>query len=528
MSKEILFGDEAKQKLINGVNILADSVKSTLGAAGNTVIYQDPFGNPKVTKDGVTVAKEIFLEDAIENMGAQIVKQAASKTASEAGDGTTTATVIAQSIINNGIKNEDFIQVDVNRAMAGVSDRVIEYIKSKAVKVDNEKLLNVATISANNDEELGEIISSAFIEVGNNGVVTMEESKTSKTYVDFVEGMEVKRGYLSRYHVTDEKKDECVLHNPLVFISDVKIQRMDHIFHLIQYAAENNRSIFIISEMEDNVLNTITLNKIKSGLRVGVINPPMFGVKRKELLEDISVLSNAVLISDETGDDFTNIDFSVLGSFDKVTIGKLKTTMISEQKSPRTVEKIKFLNEKLKEEEYDENKEWLEERIANLDGKVGIVYVGAASEAELNEKKDRVDDAISATKAALEEGIIAGGGIALYDASIKINDPAFYKQDGSPAERYGQYLITSAIQEPFNRIIENAGKDLDEIEFEIFTKSVENYGYDVKTETYGDMFQLGIIDPLKVTRNALENAVSVASTILSTGCTITIKDDGRR
>lgn len=521
MLKEINFKQSAEKKLIDGVDELANAVKSTLGAAGRTVIIEDAYGNPLVTKDGVTVANNILLDESVGNMANLIVRQAAKRTATEAGDGTTTATLLAQSLVVNGKEKlgDKFLHSELKLGIDSAVKDVVKYLKSTSIKVTDEKLIDVATISANNDPELGKLIAEAFIQVGENGVVTMEESATSNTYVSYSEGMDIERGYLSQRYVTDTKKDQCVLDKPLVLLSDVKIQRIEQVMPLVNYALENNRALFIVSDMEDNVLNTFTINRM-NGMAVAVIKPPMFGVKRKALLDDMADLCGAKLISEETGDDFSNITFEWLGEFNKVSIGRTKTTMIATEQTQAVIDKINNLKDLLKVEESEGAKEFILERIAKLDGGVGIIHVGASSEAELKEKKDRVDDAISATKAALEEGIVSGGGVALYDASFKVTDPVKQSRDF----KIGVGLVVDACRQPIQQILANAGETVEEVLLNIDTKA-EGTGYDVKSRKYGNMIDIGIIDPVKVTRRALENAASVSNTILSTNVVITNKKD---
>lgn len=523
MKKRVELTD-ARKKLINGINVLADAVKITMGAAGNTVIIQDDYGKPKITKDGVTVAKSIVeLEDPSESMGALVLSQAASKTASDAGDGTTTSTVIAQELINKADKvdGSKYLLSEVKKGMEKAVVDVIEFLERNSVKVDNDILLNVATISTNNDEDLGRVIADAFIKAGENGVVVMEESKTSETYVEKSEGMELHRGYASRYFVNEPEKERCVLNDCLVFISDLKIQNIRQIAHLLEFALNSSKSLLIISEMEDDLLATITLNKLKGGMKVNVIKPPMFGIKRKEILDDIATLTGAVVVSDDTGDNFDNVGVDFFGGCKKVTSDKHKTTIVAHKVNDGEVEgKVKHLNSLIKSSKSDVEKQWLSERVAKLVGGVSVVHVGANSEIELEEKKDRVDDAIHATKAAIEEGIVSGGGVALYDASLNI------KSDGNKNEKMGYSLIVDAIRKPMWQIIRNAREDVDDVIKNIIDCGGVGYGYDVKSEKYGDMMEMGIIDPLKVTKNALRNAVSVASTVMTTGCTITNVSNG--
>ena len=508
----------AQEQLISGVNILADAVKITLGAAGQTVIIEDNYGNPHITKDGVTVAKSIYLEDPIQNMGAMVVRQAASRTANDAGDGTTTSTVIAQRLIEkaNALDKNKYILSEVKKGMEMASEEVQKYLDSVSVKVDNSLLLDIATISANNDPEIGEVIAKAFEKAGENGVVTMDESATSETYVEQTEGLEFDRGYSSRHFINQPEKEACVFENSLVFLCDIKVQNIRQITHILEFAINSTKPIVIVADMEEDVLNTIILNKVKGGMKVCVVKPPMFGIKRKEIMEDLAVVTGAIVVSDETGDNFENVGVDYLGGIKKLTVDKHKTTMLANVTGDNEVEeRIEALTAQIAHATSKEEKEWLQERIAKLSGGVAIVYVGASSEIEMKEKKDRVDDAIHATRAAIEEGIVSGGGVALFDASFNI----FEK--GNKNINAGYSIVIDAVRSPIYQIITNSGKNAEEIIQTIIDNGDYGYGYNVKTESFGNMMEMGIIDPLKVTKNALKNAVSVASTIMSTGCTIT-------
>lgn len=518
MNKLIVL-ESAKDKLAVGINKLADAVKITMGAAGQTVIIEDRYGNPKITKDGVTVAEDATpLPDPIENMGALVLKQAASKTATEAGDGTTTSTVLAQALVNeaNKIDSKKYLLSEVKKGMNMAVADVIAYISSLKVDVSDQILIDVATISTNNDEELGIVIANAFVKAGTNGVVTMEESASAKTYVEESEGMELERGWASRLFITDHKKESCVMENALVFVCDVKIQNIRQVEPLLTFAIQQDRALFIIADMEDDVLNTLTINKIKGNMAVNVIKPPMFGIKRKEMMSDIATITGALVVSDETGDNFETVDVSFFGGAKKVTSTKHKTTIVAHKVDDSTIsDRVVQLKEQIDESESDVEIEWLKERIAKLVGGVSVIYVGASSEIELGEKKDRVDDAIQATRAAIQEGIVSGGGVALYDASYRI------ESNGNKNIKKGYILVLDAIRKPLEQILINAGVDHDSIITQIFLNNVEGYGYNVKNEQYGNMMEMGIIDPLKVVKSALTNAVSVASTIMNTGGTIT-------
>lgn len=515
----------AKEDLIQGMNILADAVKVTMGAGGKTVIIEDRYGNPKITKDGVTVAKNVYLKHPRHNMGALVLRQAASKTADDAGDGTTTSTVIAQQLVNQASKvdTSKYLLSEVKKGMELATDDIIEFLEKNSVKVTPEILLNIATISANNDEHLGKVIAEAFEKSGENGVVLMEDSKTENTYVGILEGMEIDRGYASRFLVNQPEKERCVLENCLVFVSEIKIEHLSQIQHILEFAIHNQKALLIIADMDDDVLATITLNKLKGGMKVLVVKPPMVGTKRKDLMQDLGVLTGATVANDETGDNFENLGFDTLGGCKKVSADKHKTSIVATKVDDGAVEKhVEQLKAQLEESKIKEEQDWLRERIAKLLGGVAIVYVGASSEIELEEKKDRVDDAIHATKAAIQEGIVAGGGIALLDASYELSTPHKNKNI-----KKGYSLMIDAIRTPAWQIIANSGKMADDIINEIVVNGVSknNYGYDVKKERFGDMLKMGIIDPLKVTKNALRNAVSVASTIMQTEVTITLDND---
>lgn len=519
-NKEINFGETGKDRLIQGVNTLANSVTSTLGASGRTVIIEDMYGGASVTKDGVSVARAITLKDNVQNIGCTILKESAEKTVAHCGDGTTTTILLSQFLVNEGEKliQKGYKPFELKKGVETAVEAVIKELESLSIEVTDKKLKDVATVSANNDEVLGEIISDAFISAGDNGVVTVEESKTEKTHTVSVKGLEVLRGYDNRYFVTDEKKEIALLDNPLILLVDSRINTPSEIVPYLEHISSNNRPLLIVSEMDEEVLGALLLNKVKGGLKVCSIKPPSFGLKRKELMADLAIATGATLIDDLVGDNFENFDLSFLGESKKVIVSKGTTTIIvsDEVEAPIDIQ-IKVLKSLYDEQESDEDKEFITKRIAKLAGKVSVIHVGGRTDIERNEIKDRVEDAVSATKSALEEGISSGGGIAMYDISFtEIVDIKKNKDFNA-----GIQLVRYMLMQPLNKILKNAGLDISEIKTNIVNRGSGGYGYDVKNDVYGNMMKLGIIDPTKVLKHSLRNAVSVAMTILTTDCIIT-------
>lgn len=527
IEKDIDFNEDAREKLSEGINKLANAVKQTLGAAGNTVILEDEVGRPHITKDGVTVAKSINLSDPVEHLGATIVKQASIKTANEAGDGTTTSIVITQSLVNTAfekINNKDFNVTKLRNSLEQLSDDVIKNITKLSKEVTEDNLKDIATISANNDSELGEIIAEAYNKVGVDGAVTIEESMTKDTYIDVVEGTRIKRGFESPYMITDKEKNQAVLDNPLILISDKKITVVEDIEPCLRAAMQNKRPILIVSEMETAVMNLLNVNKARGIVSVNVISPEGVGLNRFELLEDLAIMTNAILVSDETGNDFTAINESFLGeakkcvSTDRETIITLKN---NKKIASAIIDRAKMVRGIIKKKEDTANDWHYKDRLSRLSGGIAAIHVGALTEVEMKEKKDRVEDAIFATRAALEEGIVAGGGVALYNAAMDVHTRYFKEKDLEMKEAC--IILSTALITPIKQILSNASMSYDDFVEKIDSVRRRNYGYDVKRKKFGNMFSLGIIDPLKVTRNAVQNAISVSITILTTNCVISNK-----
>lgn len=525
IEKQLTYGIEAKKALLSGVNKMADAVSTTLGAAGNTVIIEDEFGRPHATKDGVSVAKSIFLSDPVESLGASILKQASMRTADLAGDGTTTSVVIAQKMIQEAFAALEEGGMNVTKLrneLEKLSVEVVAMVEKKARQVTPETLKDVATISANNDEELGGIISDAYNKVGVDGAVTIEESMSGHTYTTVVDGTRIKKGYHSPYMITDKEKNIAALDKPVVFVSDKKVETIEDIEAVLEVAIKNKRSILIVADVETGVMNTLNVNKAKGIIRVNVIAPEGVGLNRFELLEDLAIMTGATLVSDETGNDFSAVDGSYLGFADKV-LSTDKETVITLDMS-ETADAVKGRAQMVRsilEERKDESNNWhYKDRLSRLAGGVAAIHVGALTEVEMKEKKDRVEDAIFATRAALEEGIVAGGGVALMNAAKKL-----HKRVGkSDEENAALSIIMQGLVAPFNQILMNADIDVDGV-IEVLEKKEyrSNYGLNVKSGKYGDMFRMGIIDPLKVSKNAIKNATSVTLTILTTNCVVSNK-----
>lgn len=517
MAKQVKYNVEARDALKRGVDTLANAVKVTLGPRGRNVIIEKKFGSPAITKDGVTVAKEIELKDALENMGAQMVKEVASKTADQAGDGTTTATVLAQAIIAPGLKSvaAGANPMDLKRGIDKAVATVVESLKdqSQAVGEDYSKIKQVATISANNDEVIGALIAEAMEKVGKDGVITVEEAKGTETEVKTVEGMQFDRGYLSPYFVTNTEKMEAELENPYILIYDKKISNMKELLPILEKQVQTGKPLLIIAEdLDGEALATLVVNKIRGSLKVAAVKAPGFGDRRKAMLEDIAILTGGTVISEERGFKLENADLSYLGQAEKVVVDKDNTTIINGSGNPEDIKaRINQIKAQIETTTSDYDREKLQERLAKLAGGVAVLYVGAATEVEMKEKKDRVDDALHATRAAVEEGIVAGGGVAFIRASEALKDLKGANED----ENIGIEIVKRAIEEPLRQICNNAG-----IEGAIVVQKVKegkaDFGYNARTGAYEHLIGAGVIDPTKVSRVALENAASIASMLLTT------------
>jgi chaperonin GroEL len=527
MAKDIKFDIDARDGLKRGVDALANAVKVTLGPKGRNVIISKSFGAPQVTKDGVTVAKEIELKDPLENMGAQMVKEVASKTNDLAGDGTTTATVLAQAIVKEGLKNvaAGANPMDLKRGIDKAVEAIVKDLEKQAKKVGNssEMIKQVASISANNDDTIGDLIAKAFGKVGKEGVITVEEAKGMETYVDVVEGMQFDRGYLSPYFVTDADKMIADLENPYILLFDKKISNLQEILPILEPVAQSGRPLLIIAEdVDGQALATLVVNKLRGGLKIAAVKAPGFGDRRKAMLEDIAILTGGTVISEERGFTLENADLSMLGTAETVTVDKDNTTIVNGSGDAKLIKaRVNQIKAQIETTTSDYDKEKLQERLAKLAGGVAVLYVGAASEVEMKEKKDRVDDALHATRAAVEEGIVAGGGVALVRAKSVLEKITTENLD----EVTGIQIVARAIEAPLRTIVENAGGEGSVVVSKVM-EGKGSFGYDAKSETYVDMLKAGIIDPKKVTRIALENAASVAGMILTTECAlIDIKED---
>jgi chaperonin GroEL len=526
MSKIIFFDIEARNRMKKGVDTLANAVKVTLGPKGRNVVIEKKFGAPQVTKDGVTVAKEIELEDPIENMGAQMVKEVASKTAEIAGDGTTTATVLAQSIIGEGLKMvaAGANPMDLKRGIDKAVSLIVENLRGQSQSVGNDakKIQQVATISANNDEAIGKLIAEAFVKVGKEGVITVEEAKGTDTTVDIVEGMQFDRGYISPYFVTNSEKMSVELQNPFILIFDKKISMMKDILHILEKVAQSGRPLLIIAEdLEGEALATLVVNKLRGTLKVAAVKAPGFGDRRKEMLTDIAILTAGTVVSEELGHKLEGVELTTLGQAASVTIDKDNTTIVGGKGAKKDITaRVNQIKSQVENTTSDYDKEKLQERLAKLAGGVAVLYVGATTEVEMKEKKDRMDDALHATRAAVEEGIVPGGGVAYIRALASLDA----KVKGQIAdETTGMAIVRRAIEEPLRIITANAGVD-GSIVVEAIKNGKGDFGYNARTEQYeASMFKAGIIDPTKVSRVALENAASIAGMLLTTECVIADK-----
>ncbi len=521
MAKNITFNTDARDSLKKGVDALANAVKVTLGPKGRNVVIDKKFGGPSITKDGVTVAKEIELEDAMENMGAQMVKEVASKTADIAGDGTTTATVLAQAIVAAGLKNvaAGANPMDLKRGIEKAVDEIVKNLGkiSQEVGSSYEKIEQVASISANNDNVIGALIAEAMKKVKTEGVITVEEAKGTETTVEVVEGMQFDRGYLSPYFITDPDKMETELDNPYVLLYDKKISSMKDLLPVLEQTAQSGKPLMIIAEdVDGEALSTLVVNKLRGSLKVAAVKAPGFGDRRKAMLEDIAILTNATVISEERGFKLDSTNVEMLGTCEKVVIDKDNTTIVNGNGNKNDIKaRVNQLKSQIESSTSDYDKEKLQERLAKLAGGVAVLYVGAASEVEMKEKKDRVDDALAATRAAVEEGIVPGGGIAIIRAAKTL---AKIKGDNDD-EQTGVNIIQRAVEEPIRQIVENAGLEGSVVVSKI-KEGKDDFGFNAKNETYDNMFKAGIIDPAKVVRVAIENASSVAAMLLTTECVI--------
>ncbi|MFA5649615.1 MAG: chaperonin GroEL [Proteiniphilum sp.] len=526
MAKEIKFNMDARDLLKKGVDELADAVKVTLGPKGRNVIIDKKYGAPQITKDGVTVAKEIELEDPFQNMGAQLVKEVASKTNDDAGDGTTTATVLAQSIIGVGLKNvtAGANPMDLKRGIDKAVSKVVESLSEQAVEVgdDLKKIENVAKISANGDETIGKLIAEAMQKVSKEGVITVEEAKGTETYVDVVEGMQFDRGYISPYFVTDTEAMEVDFENPLILIHDKKISAIKDLLPILEKGIQTGKPLLIIAEdIDSEALTTLVVNRLRGSLKIAAVKAPGFGDRRKEMLEDIAILTGGVVISEERGLTLENAELDMLGSAEKVTIDKDTTTIVNGEGEKEAIEsRIGQIRAQIDKTTSDYDREKLQERLAKLAGGVAVLYVGAPSEVEMKEKKDRVEDALSATRAAVEEGTVPGGGVAYIRASEVLEGLKGESDD----ETTGIEIVKRAVEEPLRQIVANAGKE-GAVVVQKVREGKADYGYNARTDVYENLHETGVIDPAKVARVALENAASIAGMFLTTECVITDKPE---
>ena len=526
MAKDILFNMEAREQLKKGVDELANAVKVTLGPKGRNVIIEKKFGAPHITKDGVTVAKEVELADPFMNTGAQLVKSVASKTGDDAGDGTTTATVLAQSIVNVGIKNvtAGANPMDLKRGIDKAVAKVVENIKEQAEAVgsDYDKIEQVATISANNDPEIGKLIADAMRRVSKDGVITIEEAKGTETSIGVVEGMQFDRGYLSPYFVTDTEKMECVMDNPYILIYDKKISNLKEFLPILEPAIQTGRPLLVIAEdVDSEALTTLVVNRLRAQLKICAVKAPGFGDRRKEMLEDIAILTGGIVISEEKGLSLEQATIEMLGRCDKVTVSKDNTTIVNGVGSKEAIaDRVAQIKAQIVATKSDYDKEKLQERLAKLAGGVAVLYVGAASEVEMKEKKDRVDDALCATRAAIEEGIVPGGGVTY----IRAIDALEGLKGDNADETTGIEIIKRAVEEPLRQIVSNAGKE-GAVVVQKVREGKGDFGYNARTDVYENMKAAGVVDPAKVTRVALENAASIAGMFLTTECVIVEKKE---
>ena len=528
MAKEISFNSDARAKLKAGVDQLADAVKVTLGPKGRNVVIAKQFGGPHITKDGVSVAKEVVLKDPMENLGAQMVKEVASKTADIAGDGTTTATVLAQALVSAGLKNvtAGSNPIDLKRGMDKAVDAVVAELKTLSQEVgnDNEKIKQIASISANNDNTIGSLIAQAMKVVGNDGVITVEEAKGTQTEVKTVEGMQFDRGYLSPYFVTNQDKMTTEMDSPFILLVDKKISSMKELIPVLEPVVQSGQGLLIIAEdIDGEALSTLVVNRIRGALKIAAVKAPGFGEKRREMLDDLAALTGGTVVSEERGIMLSDVTMEMLGNAEKVEITKDKTTIINGAGEPAAIaERVRQIRLTIENATSDYEKEKLQERLAKLAGGIAVLYIGAPTETEMKEKKDRVDDALAATRAAVEEGIVPGGGVALIRCASSLDAVKTVNDD----EKLGVDIVRKALQAPLYQIVTNAGGN-GNVVVHFVEEGVASYGFNARTNEYGDMIEMGIIDPTKVTRTAIENAVSIASMVLMTECVIVdeLKED---
>ncbi len=521
MAKQVVHGEDSRAAILRGINQLADAVKITLGPKGRNVVIDKKFGSPTITKDGVTVAKEIELKDALENMGAQMVREVASKTSDVAGDGTTTATVLAQAIFREGVKTvaAGSNPMALKRGIDKAVERAVSEIKRLSKPVKGDAIAQVGTVSANGDQTIGNIIAEAMNKVGKDGVITVEESKTMETSLEVVEGMQFDRGYLSPYFVTDPERMEAVLDNPVILIHEKKISSMKDLLPLLEQVAKMGKPMLIIAEdVEGEALATLVVNKLRGTLNIAAVKAPGFGDRRKAMLEDIAILTGGKVISEDLGIKLENVKLEDLGRAKKVTIDKDNTTIVEGSGKQSDIEgRVKTLRAQIDETTSDYDREKLQERLAKLVGGVAVIKVGAATETEMKEKKARVEDAMHATRAAVEEGIVAGGGVSLVRAAKALEKFEANKNgEGDPDEQTGVNIVRRALEEPLRQIVQNAGKEGAVVVERVRGEKNENYGFNAQTEEYEDLVKAGVIDPAKVTRTALQNAASIAGLMLTT------------
>ncbi len=521
MAKQVIHGEESRAAILRGINQLADAVKITLGPKGRNVVIDKKFGSPTITKDGVTVAKEIELKDALENMGAQMVREVASKTSDVAGDGTTTATVLAQAIFREGVKTvaAGANPMALKRGIDKAVERAVEEIKRLSKPVKGDMIAQVGTVSANGDQTIGNIIAEAMNKVGKDGVITVEESKTMETSLEVVEGMQFDRGYLSPYFVTDPERMEATLENPLILIHEKKVSSMKDLLPLLEQVAKMGKPMLIIAEdVEGEALATLVVNKLRGTLNIAAVKAPGFGDRRKAMLEDIAIMTGGKVISEDLGIKLENVKLDDLGRAKKITIDKDNTTIVDGAGKESDMQgRVKTLRAQIEETSSDYDREKLQERLAKLIGGVAVIKVGAATETEMKEKKARVEDAMHATRAAVEEGIVPGGGVSLVRAAKALEKFQINKEgEGDPDEQIGVNIVRRSLEEPLRQIVQNAGKEGAVVVERVRSEKNENFGFNAQTEEYEDLVKAGVIDPAKVTRTALQNAASIAGLMLTT------------
>jgi len=519
MAKQVVHGEQSRSAILRGINQLADAVKITLGPKGRNVVIDKKFGSPTITKDGVTVAKEIELKDALENMGAQMVREVASKTSDVAGDGTTTATVLAQAIFREGVKTvaAGANPMALKRGIDKAVEKAVSEIQRLSKPVKGDAIAQVGTVSANGDATIGTIIAEAMDQVGKDGVITVEESKTMETALEVVEGMQFDRGYLSPYFVTDAERMECTLENALILINEKKISSMKDLLPLLEQVAKMGKPMLIIAEdVEGEALATLVVNKLRGTLNIAAVKAPGFGDRRKAMLEDIAILTGGRVISEDLGIKLENVQLADMGRAKKITIDKDNTTIVEGAGKQADIEgRVKTIRAQIEETSSDYDREKLQERLAKLVGGVAVIKVGAATETEMKEKKARVEDAMHATRAAVEEGIVPGGGVALVRAA-KVLDKFDAARDGDSDEQIGVTIVKRALEEPLRQIVQNAGKEGAVVVERVRADKNENFGFNAQTEEFEDLVKAGVIDPAKVTRTALQNAASIAGLMLTT------------